>query len=69
MQNELTTQQYFEKADDLSNQLMVKLNSALAGNALKEEEKAEEEDLNWDDQLAKERDPDYKGKSKRRNTI
>ena len=59
-QKDNASQQFLDKAEDLSGQLMEKLNNALAGNALNNEGESSEEFLNWEETLKKDRDPNYK---------
>ena len=65
VKKEEPSQKFLQKAEDLSGQLMVKLTDALAGNALNKEESSEEEILNWDETLARDRDPKYRKNMKR----
>ena len=60
------SEKFLQKAEDLSSQLMLKLADALAGNALSKEESSEEEILNWEETLARDRDPNYRKNLKRR---
>ena len=59
-EKEKPSEKFLQKAEDLSGQLMLKLTDALAGNALSKEESSEEEILNWDETLARDRDPNYR---------